>query len=186
MEAQDWIALRDEILYDGVLESDDRMTYEPFKFYFDQSGAEPGQTFPLSIDYDCMVGTMQNFLTGQPGANPIDASEVPGVQSVSLDLTAEGTWAVPADEQHVEGDPYPEGTQVRFYQTYMNFSLQSNIGDSNINAWLVQDRVRIHMIPVQTAGGTEYRIWKMRDIISLLRGTEDSYLGSILALYLGC
>lgn len=186
MEARDLAALRDEIFYDGILESDDRAAYAPFEFYFDPNGAGPGQILPESIDFECMVITMTNFLSGQPGTNPVDFTEVPGVQSIEMEFAADGAWSDPGDPDHVEGDPYPEGTRERYYQTEIRITLQSNIGDSNINAWLVRDRMRVHVLPVQTAGGTEYRIWKMRDIISGLRSSEESSWGSILAIYLGC
>ncbi len=173
-ERMDIAEYRDNILYDGIDLAPDGEAYAPFTFYFDQAGAEPGQTFPDSEDYFREVERATNMFSGQPGENPVDGSEVPGIQSIALDLTADGIWADPADPDHVEGDAYPEGTKVRFYHTNMNITLQSNIGDSNINAWLVQDRLRFHLIPVQVEDEdnpgtflTVYKLWKWRDIIGL-------------------
>ena len=172
-EKKDLAEYRDSILYDGIAEAVDGQVYEPFTFYFDQDGADPGQTFPDSELYEREVTRATNMFSGQPGVNPVDQSEVPGIQSITLDLPADGVWSNPGDPDHVEGNVYPAGTKERFYHTNMNITLQSNIGDSNINAWLVQDRLRFHVIPVRIENEndpgtyhTVYRLWKWRDIIT--------------------
>ncbi|MBM4117406.1 hypothetical protein FJ251_06615 [bacterium] len=159
------------LLYDGVLEADDGEVYAPFTFYFDQS-VDPD--LPDQYLYAQEVACLENLLSGEPGDG------VPGVRSVSMDLVANGTWQTVVGGE-VEGDPCPENTQWRAFETDLLVTLKTNIGYSDINQWLVQDRLLVHCLPVLVAGETEWRLWKWRDLIELRAG--ESSLGTVKARY---
>ncbi len=132
----------------------------------------PDETFPPPEFFDREVERATNMFSGQKGEDR-DGNEVPGIRSIALDLLPENSWVDP-DGSDVEGHDYPDGTKQRHYGTNMLITLESNIGNSNINAWEVQDRLLFHLIPVrqeiEDAPGTYrtvYRIWKWRDIIIL-------------------
>ncbi len=177
-ENRDIAEYRDHILYDGEQLATDGVAYEPFHFYF---GQDPGQTYPPFLTYDSEKETVGNMFAGLKGQDHY-GNEIPGIRSIALALNAENAWDPPSSDM-VEGHDYPEGTQSRFYSFNMLITLESNIGNSNINAWEVQDRLLFHVVPVETAGGTEYRLWKWRDIILQLRATDSTSLSLIKQLY---
>jgi hypothetical protein len=180
-ENRDIAEYRDHILYDGEELATDGSAYEPFHFYNDPAGEDPGQTFPAFEIYDREVECVGNMFAGLKGQDHM-GNEIPGIRSIAMGLFAESDWDAPPGGM-VEGHVYPDGTLRRFYGTNFLFTLESTIGNSNIIAWEVQDRLLIHVIPVETADGIEYRVWKWRDIITQLLPTADAALSSIKALY---
>ncbi len=191
LEAGDITGLRDKILYDGSESGDGRETFAPFEFYFDPNGESPGQSFPESIDYDCALSTFGHLLGGDPGMDHL-GNPIPAVRSLAVGLFAHEDWSA-FEADSLEGDPTPPGLLQCYFASSILFVLESNIGDSNINAWEVQDRALFHAIPVRVPDGSqqegyrvEYRLWKWRDLITYWRRTDDSALSQILALYMDC
>ncbi len=169
-ENRDVLEYRTNILFNenDIVEPNDEFDYKLFTFYY---GVDEGETFPEPEEYDREVSRATNMFSGQKGEDR-EGNEIPGIRSIVLDLIAENAWDDPIGSD-VNGDQYPPGTMQRFYGTNMLITLDSNIGDSNINAWEVQDRLQFHVIPVrgdEVPGSpgtyrTVYRIWKWQDII---------------------
>ena len=180
-ENRDIDEYRDHILYDGVLAASDAVIYEPFHFYYDPEGEAPGQTFPAFDLYDSEVANLGSLFSGRMGEDHL-GNPIPGVDTLSWMIIAESAWENPPGGT-VEGHPYPEGTLRGFYSTEMQFNLKTTTGYWDISAWWVEDRMLLHVIPVEVAGATEYRLWKWRDIISLLRSTDGPSLSAIKMLY---
>lgn len=167
MDAEGYAAL----LYDGVAQADDGEVYAPFTFYYDRS-LDP--TLPELDLYERELIRTAAMLGGLPGDG------VPGIKNVWLDLTPYGVWQTVVGGV-VDDDPCPENTQWRAYETDMLLALKTNIGGSDINQWLVQDRLIFHVLPVLVEGEVEWRLWKWRDVVTLR--TEDASFSQIKALY---
>jgi len=169
----DFPEYRDYLLYDGETPAADRETYTAFKFYFivpdDQYGASWG--FAEEKEH-----TERLF----SGSDALDGS--PGVKTITLHLSPITTWEAPANPYEVEGDTYPEGTQVRRYQTDLSIELKGTNNDG-YSGYEVNDHVDFFVIPVDVDGSTEYRLWKWRDIGNGFLRTEDSSWSSVKALY---
>ncbi len=172
---------RDHILYDGLLPATDGATYEPFYFYYDPDGEQGGQTFPDLDLYGTEVQILGKLFSGQMGQDHL-GNPIPGVDMLRWSVSGESAWDGPPGDT-VEDHPYPEGTLRSFYGTDLLFNLKTTIGDSNIDAWWVDDRMLLHVIPVEVGGATEYRLWKWRDLIISHRSTEDVSLSAIKMLY---
>lgn len=114
------------------------------------------------------------MLGGEPG------NGVSGIKNVSLDLTPNGVWQTVVGGA-VEDDPCPENTQWRSFETNMLFTLKTPIDGSDIIAWLVEDRLIFHCLPVAVGEAIEWRLWKWRDIVDLRTGAAS--FGPIKALY---
>lgn len=161
------------LLYDGVALADDGIAYAPYKFYFDQS-LDP--LLPDLYLYAQEIACLETMLGGEPGDG------VPGIKAVAADLTPYSAWQTVVGGA-VEGDPCPENAQWRVYATAMLFTLKTNIDDSDINQWLVEDRLIFHCVPVAVGEAIEWRLWKWRDVIEL-RAAESS-LSDVKARYGG-
>lgn len=157
-ERLDLAEYRDSILYNGTEPAPDDELYQVFTFYYDRS-LDPD--LPELDLYDREIQRATNMFGGQPG------NGVPGIKSISLDLTANGVWSANLSGTGEVQDPYPAGTMWRAYETNMLITLKANIGDSDINQWLVEDRLILHVIPVRVEGSAlhRYKIWKWRDVI---------------------
>ncbi len=169
-ENRDVEEYRDSILYNDQV-AEDGNVYQFFHFYFDPIGEEPGQTFPNYDLFSREVERVTNMFSGQKGEDHL-GNEIPGILSIDLELNADNEWDDPPGGT-VEGHSYPDGTMRRYYNTVMLITLESNIGDSNINAWNVDDRLLFHVIPVRQENDdapgtyhTVYRLWKWRDLIT--------------------
>lgn len=158
-ERMDLAEYRDSILYNGTEPAPDEELYRVFIFTYDRT-LDPN--LPEVDLYDREIQRVTNIFGGQPGQG------VPGIKSISLDLTANGVWSANLSGTGAVQDPYPAGAKWRAYESNMLITLQSNIGDSNINQWLVEDRLVLHVIPVHVEGSTlhRYKIWKWRDVIT--------------------
>ena len=159
------------LLYDGVAEADDGEVYAPFTFYYDRS-LDPD--LPELDLYERELQRTAAMLGGEPG------NGVPGIKDVSLDLTANDLWQTVVGGT-VEGDPCPENTQWRSFETDMVLTLESTIGGSDVYIWLVRDRLIFHCVPVAVGDAIEWRLWKWRDVLTLR--TEDASFSQIKALY---
>ncbi len=180
MDAEGYAAL----LYDGIELATDGQAYAPYKFYYDRS-LDPD--LPVIDLYDRELVRTGALLGGEEGMDS-QGHAVPGVRSVSMDLNPIGVWTAPIGPD-VDGDPYPEDARWRSYTTNFLISLKGNYGE-NTSAWLVQDWLIVHCIPVQVGANTEWRLWKWRDVVTLARTlstararTEESSFSSIKALY---
>lgn len=164
-EARDLAEYRDSILYDGEVLATDAQVYPAFMFYYDEAGEEPGQTFPLFDTYEREIQRATKMFGGLPGEDHL-GNVVPGIRSISLRLLSQGPWSDELESQ-VENHDYPDGTLEGFFETDMTITLKSDY-INNINAWIVDDVLRFHVIPVETGspGVHRYRIWKWRDIIT--------------------
>ncbi len=178
-ENRDIAEYGDHILYDGEQLATDGVAYEPFHFYF---GMDPYQTYPPFLTYAGETEIVGDMFAGLPGQDQ-DANEIPGILSIALDLQAENAWDLTSTDM-VEGHDYPEGTQSRYYAFDMQVALEGTIDGTDIDAWELQDRLLIYVVPVEAAGGTEYRLWKWRDIILRSRSTDDISISYIKSLYL--
>lgn len=168
---------RDSILYNGVDLATDGNAYEPFTFYYDRS------LDPDLPEYDTFDRELQRaicMMSGLPGEDA-DGNVIPGIKSIDITLTPIGPWADPLNPVEVDGDPYPPGTQWRAYDAVILVTLKANIGDSDVNAWLIPTTFIFHCIPVQAEGSTRWQLWKWREVNG--RGTESTSWGSIKALY---
>jgi hypothetical protein len=167
-ELRDLPEYRDSILYSSTQEATDGALYAPFTFYYDRS--EDPDLPELEL-FDREVTRATNIFSGLPGQDG-DGNVVPGIKSISLELSANGLWANPTDPDQQDGDPYPDGTKWRSYETNMLITLKGTYG-ANTDAWLVQDRLIFHVLPVRVVDPlapngyhTVYRLWKWRDIIN--------------------
>jgi hypothetical protein len=175
-EARDLAGYRDQILYDGTLEAPDGEVYQAFKFYFAGDSGDPELPDTLCCDEElAVVGKM---FAGQPGM-----SGTPGIKVISMTLEPfAANWQPPGDQDHVEDDPYPPGTLQRYYSTDILIELKSEIPGTDINAFVITDRLWFHVIPVQVGNQVEYRVWKWRDILSNWR-TQDACMSQVKVLY---
>ncbi len=167
-ENRDLAEYRDSILYNGTEEATDGELYRAFIFYYDRS-LDPD--LPVQDLYEREVTRADNMFKGLSGLDA-DGNTVPGIRSITVDLLANGVWAIPTDPDQQDGDPYPAGTIWRAYETNMLITLKGTYGE-NTNAWRVEDRLIFHLIPVRVADPlapsgyhTVYRLWKWRDIIN--------------------
>ena len=159
------------LLYDGVEVVEGGGVCAPFEFVFDRS---LDTNLPESYAYAEELACTEALLGGEPG------NGVPGVKSVSMDVTPYGAWQAVVGGD-VDGDPCPENTQWRSYGTDMLFTLKANVGGSDINQWLVADRLIFHCVPVPVGDAIEWRLWKWRDVIDLR--SASSTLGAVKSLY---
>jgi len=166
------------LLYDGSEAATDGEHYLPFRFYFDQTD------FPyLPVSWPCAdeLACMETLLGEEPGAG------IPGLRAVNLDLLGSGAWQAVVGGQ-VEGDPCPEAALWRVFSTDLLFMLKAPYG-GGIGGFHIQDQLIVHCLPVQAGGGTEWRLWKWRDVHADKAGpswpalSEEPCLGSIKALY---
>ncbi len=163
------------LLYDGSEAASDGEHYAPFAFYFADAG--------LPISWSCTdeQACAETLLGEEPGG---DAA---GVDGIACALTAAGDWqALAAGE--VEGDPCPAGTQSRSFDTDLLLTLKAtSLGE--INAFSIQDRALLYCLPVQAGGGTEWRLWKWRDLLIDKAlpvpspGPVKASIGQVKALY---
>lgn len=163
-ERMDLAEYRDSILYNGTEAAPDGELYQVFIFTYDRSLDPDLPEFDL---YDREIQRVTNMFGGLPGHG------VPGFRSISLDLTANGVWSANLSGTGEVQDPYPAGTMWRAYESNMLITLKSNIGDTDINQWLVEDRLVLHLIPIRVENAnapgtyhTRYKIWKWRDVIT--------------------
>jgi len=160
-EDTDAIQYRDKILYNEQIAPDDQ-TYRPFIFYYAEGDDIWGDPLPSEQTYDEEVGNITRMFSGNNGKN-----DVPGVRSITLTLTKNNNWQPPPDPLYVEGDTYPEGTLECIYQSDMLVTLKGTVPNSDITGYEVQDELKFYAIPVKVSGGgTEYRIWKWRDLVT--------------------
>jgi len=159
------------LLYDGLDVVEGGGVCAPFEFTFDRS-FDPD--LPEFYAYAQELACTEALLGGEPGDG------VPGVKSVSIDVTPYGAWQTVVGGD-VEGDPCPENTQWRSYGTDILFTLKANVGGTDINQWLVADRLIVHCVPVVVGDAVEWRLWKWRDVIEL-RGASST-LSAVKSLY---
>jgi len=161
-ENRDIAEYRDHILYKGSELAPDGNAYQVFMFYFAEDPADPDSDLPDFFIYDEEIETVTKMFSGTPGV-----SGTPGIREISLALEPfSASWQAPSNPDHVEGDPYPPLTRQRYYSTDMLITLKSEIPGTDINGFVVTDRLWFHVIPVQVGDQVEYRIWKWRDILT--------------------
>jgi hypothetical protein len=166
------------LLYDGGEAATDGEHYLPFRFYFDQTD------FPyLPVSWPCAdeLACMETLLGEEPGA------EIAGMDVIGLDLAGVGDWQAVAGGE-AEGDPCPEAALWRAYETNVLFEPKAPFHDE-IDAFSIQDQLIAYCLPVQAGGGTEWRLWKWRDVHAYKAGSswpalsEEPCLGSLKVLY---
>lgn len=161
----DFAEYRDAILYDGLTPAADGAAYEPFKFYFIAPHDFYGRFWSVAEE----AAHTETLFSGAPA---MDGS--PGVAFMDLEFVGLSDWLAPLNPYTVEGDPYPEGTRFKRFQTHLDLSLKECNSEGH-DAYRVGDVVDLYVIPVMAGDQVEYRLWKWRD---LDRGVPDAVLAS--------
>ncbi len=166
------------LLYDGSEAATDGEHYLPFSFYFDQA-ADP--SLPVSWPCQDEQTCTETLLGEEPGEG------LAGLRALAADFMGSGDWQAVTGGQ-VGEDPCPEDALWRAYDTNILMTLKATIAGGP-SAFLVQDRAIVHCFPVQVGAGTEWRLWKWRDVATTRRvpaswrRVEDTTIGEIKVLY---
>ncbi len=152
------------VLYDSDEISSDGQAYDAFEYIFSEPVDGHGSSWSLGNEIAAAMAIMSG-----DGSD----SGMPGVESIVLSFQGEDDWVAP-EGNDVEGDPFPDGTLMRQYQTDMRINLKGNIEGSEVDFLEIDDSLIFYVIPVDGIDGQGYRLWKWLDLSSGLLATEDT------------
>ena len=165
------------LLYDGSALATDGERYAPFSFSFDQS---VDASLPAAWSLPAELACQETLLGEEPGEG------VSGVASLAIALTASDDWQAVAGGD-VEGDPCPAETLWQRVDLDLALVLKAPVEDA-VFGFTAQDAALLYCLPVQVAGGSEWRLWQWREVADGKRsaaspGLVKRSLGQIKALY---
>jgi len=165
------------LLYDGSALATDGERYAPFSFSFDQS---VDASLPTAWSLPAELACQETLLGEEPGEG------VSGVASLTVEPTASGDWQAVAGGE-VEGDPCPAEALWQSFDLELALVLKVPVEDAIIG-FAALDAALLYCLPVQVAGGSEWRLWKWREVADGTRsaarpGFVKRSLGQIKVLY---
>lgn len=165
------------LLYDGGTPATDGELYAPFSFGFDQS---VDATLPDHWTLPAELACQETLLGEEPGAG------VTGAENLAIELVPSGDWQAVAGGE-VEGDPCPAEALWQAFDLDLLLVLKAPFAE-DILGFTAQDEALLYCLPVQVGGGSEWRLWKWREVAdgrpSAARpGPVKRTLGQIKVLY---